>query len=121
MRQPDRAVRTCITRFNASLVGGVVPETATFLRSFRNFAVIFPNSNVVTFLPLCPPDYLQSAGVPFVIQNMADTKSYGAREARKIATGTTRVVGRDDRDLAHVRPMLTMTGIGSLPEENEAK
>ncbi len=67
-----------------------------------------------------PPDYLESAGIPFVI-NMADSKSYGGREARKIATGTTRVVVRHDCDLAHLQPTLTMTGIGSLPEENEAK
>ena len=59
-------------------------------------------------------------GIPFVI-NMADSKSYGVCEARKIWTGTTRVVVRDDCDLAHLLPMLTMTGIGSLPEENEAK
>ncbi len=39
------------------------------------------------------------AGIQFVI-DMADSKSYGVREARKIATGTTRVVMRDDCDLA---------------------
>ena len=60
------------------------------------------------------------AGIQFVI-DMADSKSYGVREARKIATGTTRVVVRDDCDLAHFATMLTMTGIGSLPDENEAK
>ena len=60
------------------------------------------------------------AGIPFVI-DMADSKSYGLREARKIATGTTRVVVRDDCDLAHLLRCLTMTRIGSFPEKNEAK
>ena len=41
------------------------------------------------------------AGIQLVI-DMADSKSYGVREARKIATGTTRVVVRDDCDLAHL-------------------
>ncbi len=60
------------------------------------------------------------AGIQFVI-DMADSKSYGVREARKIATGTTRVVVRDGLRSGAFATMLTMTGIGSLPEENEAK
>ena len=68
-------------------------------------------------------DALQIAllkGLPFVI-NMADGKSYEVREPWKIAVGRTRVVVLDDRDLPHVLPMLTMTGISSLPNENGAK
>jgi hypothetical protein len=57
-------------------------------------------------------------GIPFVI-NMADSKSYGVRQARKIATGTTRVAVTIA--IWRICSMLTMTGIGSLPEENEAK
>jgi hypothetical protein len=56
-------------------------------------------------------------GIPFVI-NMADGKSYGVREAAKIAIGRTRVVVLDDRDLPHILPMLTMTGINYLQKEN---
>jgi hypothetical protein len=52
---------------------------------------------------------------------MADSKSFGVREARKIVIGRTRGAVLDHRDLLNLRPMLTMTGIGSLPEENEAK
>ena len=68
-------------------------------------------------------DALQAAvreGIPFVI-NMADGKSYEVREPWKIAVGRTRVVVLDDRDLPHVLPMLTMTGISYLPNENGAK
>ena len=59
-------------------------------------------------------------GIPFVI-NMADGKSYEVREARKIAIGRTRVALLDERDLLHVLPMLTMTGISYLPKENGAQ
>ena len=60
------------------------------------------------------------AGIQFVI-DMADSKSYGVREAMKIATGTTRVVVRERLRSGAFATMLTMTGIASLPEENEAK
>ena len=59
-------------------------------------------------------------GDPFVI-NMADGKSYEVREAAKIAIGRTRVVVLDERDLSHILPMLTMTGISYLPKENGAE
>jgi len=58
-------------------------------------------------------------GIPFVI-NMADGKSYEVREPYKIALGAARVVVLDDRDLPHILPMLTMTGISYLPKENGA-
>jgi hypothetical protein len=51
-----------------------------------------------------PPDYLQSAAFRLSSENMADSKSYG-----------TRGVVLDHRDLPHLRPMLTMTGISYLP------
>ena len=56
-------------------------------------------------------------GVPFAI-NMADGKSYQVREPYQIALGTARVVVLDERDLPHVLPMLTMTGISYLPKKN---
>jgi hypothetical protein len=52
-------------------------------------------------------------GIPFVI-NMADGKSYQVTDERKIAIGRTRVVVLDERDLPHVLPMLTMTGLSYL-------
>ena len=68
-------------------------------------------------------DALQTAvreGIPFLI-NMADGKSYEVREPWKIAVGRTRVVVLDERDLPHVLPMLTMTGISYLSNENGQK
>ena len=59
-------------------------------------------------------------GIPFVI-NMADGKSYEVREPVKIAIGRTRVVVLDERDLPHVLPMLTMTGISCFPKDNGAQ
>ena len=80
-----------------------MPETATFLGIFRNFAVIFPNSNVETFLPPnASPDYLESAGIPFVITKYGRQQIVWSARGRKIATGTTRVVVRDDCDLARL-------------------
>ncbi|HVF70722.1 MAG TPA: hypothetical protein VM940_03850 [Chthoniobacterales bacterium] len=61
-------------------------------------------------------DALQTAvreGIPFAI-NMADGKSYEVREPWKIAIGQSRIVVLDDRDLPHMLPMLTMTGISYL-------
>jgi hypothetical protein len=58
-------------------------------------------------------------GIPFVI-NMADGRQYEVREEYKIAIGTTRVVVLDGRDLPHMLPLLTMTGISYLPKANGA-
>lgn len=58
-------------------------------------------------------------GIPFVI-NMADGKSYEVRQQFKVALGTTRVVVLDDRDLPHILPLLTMTGISYLPNDNSS-
>jgi hypothetical protein len=59
-------------------------------------------------------------GIPFIV-NMADGRSYEVREEYKIAIGKTRIVVLDDRDLPHVLPLLTMTGISYLPKENGAQ
>ena len=67
-------------------------------------------------------DAIQTAvreGIPFVI-NMADGRSYRVDEEWKIAVGATRVVVLDERDLPHMLPMLTMTGISYLARENGA-
>ena len=61
-------------------------------------------------------DNLQTAireGIPFVIK-MADGTKYEVTESHKIALGKSYVVVVDKRDLAHVLPMLTMTGISYL-------
>lgn len=57
--------------------------------------------------------------IPFLI-SMADGKEYLVREQLKVALGATRVVVLDDRDLPHVLPLLTMTGVSYLPKEDDA-
>ena len=67
-------------------------------------------------------DALQTAvreGIPFAI-NMADGKSYEVHEQWKIAIGNARIIVLDDRDLPHMLPILTMTGISYLPKDNGA-
>ena len=51
-------------------------------------------------------------GIPFQIK-MADGEKYAVRESYGIAVGTTRVMVFKD-DLAHLLPLLTMTGITYL-------
>jgi hypothetical protein len=58
-------------------------------------------------------DQIQMAiqkGVPFEIR-MADGEKYKVREPHQVAVGRTSVVVFDDKDLAHILPMLTMTKI----------
>jgi hypothetical protein len=52
-------------------------------------------------------------GIPFQIK-MADGASYFVRQKFQIAVGRTSVVVFDDKDLAHILPLLTMTGITYL-------
>jgi hypothetical protein len=52
-------------------------------------------------------------GIPFEIR-MADGVRYRVRERYQVAVGKTSVVVFDDKDLAHILPMLTMTGITSV-------
>jgi len=54
-----------------------------------------------------------SEGIPFEIK-MADGASYRVRERYQVALGKTSVVVFDDKDLAHILPLLTMTGISYL-------
>ncbi|HRZ39164.1 MAG TPA: hypothetical protein P5534_22685 [Candidatus Paceibacterota bacterium] len=52
-------------------------------------------------------------GIPFEIK-MADGAKYRVRERYQVALGRTSVVVFDDRDLAHILPLSTMTGITYL-------
>jgi len=61
-------------------------------------------------------DQIQTAikeGLPFMIR-MADGATYKVREHYQVAVGRTSVVVFDDKDLAHILPLLTMTGITYL-------
>jgi hypothetical protein len=61
-------------------------------------------------------DQIQTAikeGIPFEIR-MADGARYKVRERYLVAVGRTSIVVFDDHDLAHILPLLTMTGISYL-------
>lgn len=61
-------------------------------------------------------DQVQTAideGIPFEIR-MADGARYRVEERYQVAVGRTSVVIFDNRDLAHILPMPTMTGITYL-------
>jgi hypothetical protein len=58
-------------------------------------------------------------GLPFAI-NMADGRQYKVADQYKIAIGATRVVVLDERDLPHVLPLPTMTGLSYLPKESDS-
>jgi hypothetical protein len=61
-------------------------------------------------------DQIQTAineGIPFEIR-MADGEKYRGQERFQVAVGRTSVVVFDNKDLAHILPLLTMTGITYL-------
>jgi len=59
-------------------------------------------------------------GIPFAIK-MADGRQYKVTDSYKIALGKTYVMVIDQRDLPHVLPLLTMTGISYLKPSKMAK
>ncbi len=61
-------------------------------------------------------DQVQTAineGIPFEIK-MADGLKCKVRERYQVAVGRTSVVVLDEKDRAHILPLLTMTGISYL-------
>ena len=61
-------------------------------------------------------DQIQTAineGIPFEIR-MADGVKYRVKERYQVAVGKTSLVVFDHKDLAHILPMLTITGITYL-------
>jgi len=61
-------------------------------------------------------DQLETAireGIPFVIK-MADGEKYQVSNRYQIALGKTTVIVVDEKDVAHMLPLLTMTGISCL-------
>ena len=67
-------------------------------------------------------DVLETAareGVPFVIK-MADGEKYRVNARDRIIVGNTRVVVMDDKDIPHVLPLLTTTGVSYLPRNGES-
>ena len=61
-------------------------------------------------------DQIQTAineGIPFEIR-MVDGEKYRVKERYQVAVGKTSVVVFDQKDLAHILPMLTITGVTYL-------
>lgn len=66
-------------------------------------------------------DQIQTAineRIPFQIR-MADGAKYVVRKPYQVAVGRTSVVVFDDKDLAHVLSLLTMTGITYLKRKGK--
>ncbi len=55
-------------------------------------------------------------GIPFVIR-MADGEKYEVFERNRVALGKTAVIVVGEEDMPHVLPLLTMTGISYLKQE----
>ena len=67
-------------------------------------------------------DTLETAireGIPFVIK-MADGEKYPVTNSHQLALGRTNVVVIDKRDLPHLLPLLTMTGISYLKKTKKS-
>jgi hypothetical protein len=67
-------------------------------------------------------DVLETAareGVPFIIK-IADGEKYRVSARDRIIVGNTRVVVMDDKDIPHLLPLLTMTGVSYLPRNAES-
>jgi hypothetical protein len=68
-------------------------------------------------------DVLETAvreGIPFEIR-MADGEKYTVPAKDRIIVGGTRVVLMDERDIPHVLPLLTMTGVTYLPPQKNSQ
>jgi hypothetical protein len=59
-------------------------------------------------------------GIPFEIR-MADGEKYHVYSRDRIIIAGTRVVLVDDKDIPHVLPLLTMTGVTYLRPENDSQ
>src|SRR5438876_3054188 len=91
----------------------VTVKAATFLGIFRNFAVIFPKYNMVRFSPAIP-----FRAQPVQAFRLSSIWPMENRESRKNRYRRSHGVVFDERDLPHMRAMLTMPGISYLSKEN---
>jgi len=68
-------------------------------------------------------DVLETAvreGIPFLIR-MADGEKYRVHARDRIIVAGTRVVLVDDKDIPHVLPLLTMTGVTYLRPQKDSQ
>jgi hypothetical protein len=67
-------------------------------------------------------DVLETAireGIPFAI-NMADGRQYEVRSRERVILAGARIVLVDEKDIPHMLPLLTMTGVTYLPKQDDA-
>jgi hypothetical protein len=67
-------------------------------------------------------DQIQTAideGIPFLIK-MADGEKYEVTESYRVALGRTTVVVIGEDDVAHILPLLTMTGISYMKSKKKS-
>lgn len=55
-------------------------------------------------------------GIPFVVK-MADGRKYTVTDRHQVALGPTYIMLVDEKDLPHILPLRTMTGISYLAAE----
>jgi hypothetical protein len=58
-------------------------------------------------------------GIPFAI-NVADGRQYEVRSRDRVILMRTRIVLVDDKEIPHLLPLLTMTGVSYLPAGTDA-
>jgi hypothetical protein len=59
-------------------------------------------------------------GIPFLIR-MADGEKYEVPARDRIIVGASRVVLMDEKDIPHVLPLLTMTGVTYLRPQKDSQ
>lgn len=57
--------------------------------------------------------------IPFAI-NMADGRQSETRSCERVILAGARIVLVDEKDIPHVLPLLTMTGVTYLPKQDDA-
>ena len=57
-------------------------------------------------------------GIPFVVK-MADGRKYAVTDRHQVALGPTYIMLVDEKDLPHILPLRTMTGISYLAAEEK--
>ena len=57
-------------------------------------------------------------GIPFVIK-MADGRQYTVTDRHRLALGPTYIMVVDEKDLPHMLPLRTLTGISYLASEEK--
>jgi hypothetical protein len=77
-----------------------------------------PDSGTVIRMTIDHVKLALNEGIPFVVK-MADGRKYVVTDRHQIALGPTYIILVDDKDLAHMLPLRTMTGLSYLAAEEK--